>query len=90
MKRTRTLLILSLVLTDAVTSLLASGIAYLIRSFMRGPALGPAIQYLPLALVQVANTLLVFFLYKFYHRRHAAALLDEIYRIFGAVTVPPS
>jgi exopolysaccharide biosynthesis polyprenyl glycosylphosphotransferase len=87
MKRTRTLLILSLVLTDAVTSLLASGIAYLIRSFMRGPALGPAIQYLPLAFVQVANTLLVFFLYKFYHRRHAAALLDEIYRIFGAVTV---
>jgi exopolysaccharide biosynthesis polyprenyl glycosylphosphotransferase len=87
MKRARTLLVLTLLLTDAVMSLLASGIAYLIRSFMKGPALGPFIDYVPLALVQVANTLIVFFIYKFYHRRHAAALLDEIYRIFGAVTV---
>jgi FlaA1/EpsC-like NDP-sugar epimerase len=87
MKRARTLLILTLVLTDAGMSLLASGVAYLIRSFMKGPALGPFTQYLPLAAVQVVNTLIVFFLYKFYHRRHAATLLDEIYRIFGAVTV---
>jgi exopolysaccharide biosynthesis polyprenyl glycosylphosphotransferase len=87
MNRTRSLLVLTLVLTDAAMSLLASGIAYLIRSFMKGPALGPFTEYLPLAMVQLANTLIVFFLYKFYHRRHAAALLDEIYRIFGAVTV---
>jgi exopolysaccharide biosynthesis polyprenyl glycosylphosphotransferase len=87
MNRTRTLLVLTLVLTDAAMSLLASAIAYLIRSAMRGPALGPFTEYLPLALVQLANTLIVFFLYKFYHRRHAATLLDEIYRIFGAVTV---
>jgi exopolysaccharide biosynthesis polyprenyl glycosylphosphotransferase len=87
MNRTRTFLVLTLVLTDAAMSLLASCIAYLIRSLTRGPALGPFAQYLPLAMIQLANTLIVFFLYKFYHRRHAATLLDEIYRIFGAVTV---
>jgi exopolysaccharide biosynthesis polyprenyl glycosylphosphotransferase len=87
MKRARTLLVLTLLLTDASMSLLASCIAYLIRSFMRGPELGPFVEYLPLALVQVANILITFFLYKFYHRRHAATLLDEIYRIFGAVSI---
>jgi exopolysaccharide biosynthesis polyprenyl glycosylphosphotransferase len=87
MKRTRTLLVLTLVLTDAAMSLVASGIAYLARGFIPGPELGPFTDYLPLALVQVANVLIIFFLYKFYHRRHSAALLDEIYRIFGAVTV---
>jgi exopolysaccharide biosynthesis polyprenyl glycosylphosphotransferase len=87
MNRTRTILVLTLVLTDAAMSLLASGIGYLLRSFMAGPALGPFTDYLPLAALQLVNTLIVFFLYKFYHRRHAAALLDEIYRIFGGVTV---
>ncbi len=87
MRRKRTPFVLTLVLTDAAMSVLASAVAYLVRSLMKGPALGPFADYLPLAGMQVANTVVVFFLYKFYHRRHAATLLDEIYRIFGAVTV---
>ena len=35
----------------------------------------------------MAATLVVFFFYKFYHRRHAALLMDEVYRLFGALTV---
>lgn len=87
MRRTRTPFVLTLVLTDAAMSVLAFAAAYLVRSLMKGPALGPFADYLPLAGMQVVNTLALFFLYKFYHRRHAATLLDEIYRIFGAVTV---
>jgi len=86
-KRARLLFVLTLVLTDASMSLLAFLIAYLIRYMMQGPQLGPFRDYLPIASVQLVNTLIVFFFYKFYHRRHAALLLDELYRILGAVSV---
>jgi Undecaprenyl-phosphate glucose phosphotransferase len=86
MKRTRILFILSLLLTDAAMSLLAFFIAYLIRLWAGGSEIGRA-DYLMLANIQMAATLVVFFFYKFYHRRHAALLMDEIYRLFGAVTI---
>ena len=49
--------------------------------------IGPFSDYLSLAAIQLVSTLVVFFFYKFYHRRHAASTIDEFYRIFGAVSV---
>ncbi|MGC8782105.1 MAG: exopolysaccharide biosynthesis polyprenyl glycosylphosphotransferase, partial [Anaerolineae bacterium] len=86
-RRLRVLFTLSLLLTDAAASLLAFYSAYLLRMVTVGPKIGPFRDYLILALIQLVNTLLVFFAYKFYHRRHAAILLDEVYRMFGAVSV---
>ncbi len=86
-RRGRLLLILSMILTDAAMSLLAFYIAYLIRFWMGGSEIGPFSRYLSLAFIQMVATLGAFFFYKFYHRRQAALLLDEVYRIVGAVTV---
>jgi Undecaprenyl-phosphate glucose phosphotransferase len=86
MKRARILFVISLVLTDAAMSLLAFFIAYLIRLWARGSVIGRS-DYLLLAGIQLAATLVVFFFFKFYHRRHAALLVDEVYRLFGAVSV---
>jgi Undecaprenyl-phosphate glucose phosphotransferase len=86
MRRSRILFVVSLVLTDAAMSLLAFFIAYLIRLWARGSEIGRS-DYLLLAGIQLANTLVVFFFLKFYHRRHAALLMDEVYRLFGAVSV---
>ena len=87
MKRARLLFVLALVLTDASMSLLAFYIAYLLSGLSQGPKIGPFRDYLALDLIQLTNTLVVFFIYKFYHRRHAAMLVDEVYRIFGAVSI---
>ena len=86
-RRNRILFMASLMLTDAVASLLAFYVAYLLRGMMIGPKIGPFSDYIILATIQLIDTLIVFFAYKFYHRRHAAILLDEIYRMFGAITV---
>jgi len=86
MKRARILFIISLVLTDAAMSLLAFFLAYLTRLWARGSEIGRS-DYFLLASIQLAATLLVFFFFKFYHRRHAALLMDEVYRLFGAVSV---
>ena len=86
MRRSRILFVISLVLMDTAMSLLAFFIAYLIRLQAHGSEIGRS-DYLLLAGIQLAATLLVFFFYKFYHRRHAALLMDEIYRLFAAVTV---
>lgn len=87
MRRPRVLYGLSLVAVDFAMSLLAFFIAYLARGWTLGKDIGPFDDYLPLALIQAASTVAVFFFYKFYHRRHAALLLDEIYRLVGAVSV---
>jgi exopolysaccharide biosynthesis polyprenyl glycosylphosphotransferase len=86
-RRNRILFMASLMLTDAVASLLAFYVAYLLRAMMIGAKIGPFSDYVILATIQLVDTLIVFFAYKFYHRRHAAILLDEIYRMFGAITV---
>lgn len=87
MKRSRIWFAISLVLMDAAMSILAFFVAYLIRTAMRGPEVGPFRDHLLPATIQVLAILTVFFFYKFYHRRHAALLLDEIYRLVGAVSV---
>jgi len=87
MKRARLLFVLALVLTDASMSLVAFYSAYLLSGLSQGPKIGPFEDYLALGLIQLANTLVIFFVYKFYHRRHAAMLVDEVYRIFGAVSI---
>lgn len=86
-KRSRIWFTISLVLMDAAMSILAFFVAYLIRTAMRGPEVGPFRDHLLPAAIQVLAILTVFFFYKFYHRRHAALLLDEIYRLVGAVSV---
>jgi len=87
MKRSRLFFTLTLVLTDAAMSLLAFYLAYRLRGLIQREAGGPLQAYLPLGIIQLVNVLVVFFVYKFYHRRHAAHLFDELYRIFGALSV---
>jgi Undecaprenyl-phosphate glucose phosphotransferase len=87
MKRARVLYGLTLVAVDFAMSILAFFVAYLVRRWTLGKDIGPFTDYLTLAAIQAASTVLVFFFYKFYHRRHAALLLDEIYRLVGAVSV---
>ncbi len=87
MRQNRLLFSLALALTDILMSVLAFYIAYLARAAALGPRIGPFSDYLVLAGIEVANTIAVFFAYKFYHRRHASLLLDELYRVFGAITV---
>lgn len=86
MKGSRIWFAVSLVLTDMMMSALAFFAAYEIRLRTRGPEIGPFRDYLLPALIQTGAILLVFFFYKFYHRRRAAALLDEVYRLVGAVS----
>ena len=86
MRRSRILFVSSLVLTDAVMSLMAFFIAYMIGLWARGSEIGRS-DVMLLAGIQLAATLLMFFFFKFYHRRHAALLTDEAYRLFGAVSV---
>jgi Undecaprenyl-phosphate glucose phosphotransferase len=87
MRRSRLLFTLSLVLVDALMSLLAFFAAYMIRRFTSDVDIGPFADYLLPAAIQTVTILIVFFFYKFYHRRHAALLIDEVYRVFGAITV---
>jgi Undecaprenyl-phosphate glucose phosphotransferase len=87
MRRPRLLYHLSLVVLDLAMSALAFGIAYTIRRAMLGPDIGPFSNYFVLGTVQAINTVVVFFFYKFYHRRYAVLLLDEVYRLIGAITV---
>ena len=87
MKRARVLYGLSLVAVDFAMSMLAFFIAYLLRKVTIGKDIGPFGDYLTLAAIQAVSTVAVFFFYKFYHRRHAALLLDEFYRLVGAVSI---
>jgi len=87
MRRPRALYSFSLALVDLLMSLLGFFIAYLIRVWMRGDEIGPFRDYLVPAAIQSFSTVAVFFIYKFYHRRRAAVLLDEIYRLVGAVSI---
>ena len=50
-------------------SLLAFYIAYRLRLLTDGPKIGPFSDYVVLAVIQLISTLVVFFFYKFYHRR---------------------
>lgn len=86
MKGTRIWFAISLMLTDMAMSALAFFVAYEIRLATRGPEIGPFRDYVLPALIQSGAILTVFFFYKFYHRRRAATLLDEAYRLVGAVS----
>ncbi len=87
MKRALPLFAITLVLVDAVMAALAFYFSYLYRYLQQGPLIGPVSSYWLLAVVQVFSTLLVFFFYKFYHRRSMHTIVDEFYRVFGAVSV---
>ncbi len=87
MRRPRALYSFSLAVVDLLMSLLGFFIAYLVRVWMRGDEIGPFRDYLVPAAIQSVSAVAVFFFYKFYHRRRAAVLLDEIYRLVGAVTI---
>ncbi len=87
MKRARAAFTATMVLTDGVMTLLAFYIAYRIRYWTQGAKIGPFTDYTVLAGIQMASILVIFFLNKFYHRRTASTLVDEFYRIFGAVSI---
>jgi exopolysaccharide biosynthesis polyprenyl glycosylphosphotransferase len=86
-KRRRVLFGLALALTDADMSLLAFYLAYRVRVLTQGPKIGPFSDYLVLAAMQMISTLIVFFFYKSYHRRHDPSTIDEFYRIFVQISV---
>jgi exopolysaccharide biosynthesis polyprenyl glycosylphosphotransferase len=88
MKRTRLMFGMLLAATDGEMSLLAFYLAYRLRALTMGEAkIGPFGDYVALAGLQLFSTLIVFFFYKFYHRRRGNATIDEFYQIFGAVSV---
>jgi exopolysaccharide biosynthesis polyprenyl glycosylphosphotransferase len=86
-KRRRVLFGLALALTDADMSLLAFYIAYRVRVLTQGPKIGPFSDYILLAGLQMVSTLVVFFFYKSYHRRHVPSTIDEFFRIFVQLSV---
>lgn len=87
MRRPRLLYNLSLVVVDLAMSALAFFIAYLIRLSALGSEIGAFSDYFLPGIILAVSTILVFFFYKFYHRRYAELLLDEVYRLVGAITV---
>ncbi len=90
-ERTRTLYILSKMAMDALMTALAFVIGYYLRVVLPFPA-SPAevtgfLAYLPMLIVQVLSVLTVFYFNKLYHVARAVSRVDELYTIFGAVSI---
>lgn len=87
--RFRTLSTLSLVVVDAVMTILAFIAAYIMRATIPFPAepvgLDPLTAYTGLILLQTGCVLLVMFFYRMYHV--VRSRVDQFYAIFGAVSI---
>ena len=90
-QRVRAFFAITLVLSDALMATLAFALAYIIRLSVALPE--PAINvapfgaYLGLLVVFVGSLLVVFFFARLYHLPRAVSRIDEMYRVFGAVSI---
>jgi Undecaprenyl-phosphate glucose phosphotransferase len=89
--RVRTLFVIGLMLTDAVSIALAFLIAYAIRAESARVDLnvkvGPISNYAGMLLVQVVAIVLVAFSSRLYHLVRAVSRIDEFYAVFGAASI---
>jgi exopolysaccharide biosynthesis polyprenyl glycosylphosphotransferase len=89
--RIRTLYTVSLIVVDALMTTLAFILGYRLRLAIPFPS-EPAhvagfVSYLPMMVVQVASLILVFYANKLYHVVRATSRVDQLYAIFGAVSI---
>jgi Undecaprenyl-phosphate glucose phosphotransferase len=89
--RFRTLSLLGLMLTDAVMITAAFAIAYAIRRQIAeadpNVKLDPFSTYVGLLIVQVVAIVIVAFSSQLYHLVRAVSRVDELYAVFGAVSI---
>jgi exopolysaccharide biosynthesis polyprenyl glycosylphosphotransferase len=82
---------ISLVVLDVSATALAFYLAYRLRQWIRWPTppldMGPFRSYVGMMVVQVLAMVTVFFFYRLYHRPRALSSIDELYSLFGAVSV---
>jgi exopolysaccharide biosynthesis polyprenyl glycosylphosphotransferase len=90
-RRAKLLFTISLVLLDVSATALAFYLAYRLRQWIRWPTppldMGPFRSYVGMMVVQVLAMVTVFFFYRLYHRPRALSSIDELYSLFGAVSV---
>jgi exopolysaccharide biosynthesis polyprenyl glycosylphosphotransferase len=89
--KTRLIFGISLVVLDVSATALAFYLAYRLRQWIRWPTpplnMGPFHSYVGMMGVQVLAMVTVFFFYRLYHRPRALSSIDELYSLFGAVSV---
>jgi exopolysaccharide biosynthesis polyprenyl glycosylphosphotransferase len=89
--RVRTLYIVSKMAADAVMTMAAFALAYQLRILVPFPTepvqVAGFLTYIPMMLVQATSVLVVFYFNKLYHIARAVSRVDEVYSIFGAVSI---
>ncbi len=90
-RRIKLLFAISLVLLDISATSLAFFLAYKLRLWIKWPTpplnIGPFRNYVGMMVIQVLAMLTVFFFYRLYHCPRALSSIDELYSLFGAVSV---
>ncbi|MFQ6014575.1 MAG: undecaprenyl-phosphate glucose phosphotransferase [Anaerolineae bacterium] len=80
----------SLVAIDMLMIALAFYLAYQMRLKIEYPpprSIAPFSSYLGMMSIQVATMLLLFFMYRLYHRKRGTSHIDEFYSVFGGTSV---
>ncbi len=90
-RRLRGLLRTALVASDLIMLALAFALGYVLRARLPLPAVPvnppPFSNYIPMLIVHVTMTLLVFYFARMYHQRRAASRFDEAYAIAQNVSI---
>ncbi|HDH09655.1 MAG TPA: undecaprenyl-phosphate glucose phosphotransferase [Chloroflexi bacterium] len=90
-RRTDLIFTLSAMVIDALAMASAFFLAYKLRQWIKWPSplpnLGPFRNYAGMMAVQVLTMVTVFFFSRLYHLKRGTSRIDEIYSIFGAVSV---
>jgi exopolysaccharide biosynthesis polyprenyl glycosylphosphotransferase len=90
-RRVRAFFGITLVLSDVTLAALAFVLAYALRLRLALPDpavnIAPLSAYFSLLLVYVGSMLIVFFFARLYHLPRAVSRIDELYSLFGAVSI---
>ena len=90
-RRVRGLLRTLLVVSDLAMLVLAFALGYVLRARLPLPAVPvnppPFSNYMPMLIVHVAMTMIVFYFARMYHQRRAASRFDEAYAIAQNVSI---
>ncbi len=90
-RRVRGLLRTLLVVSDLAMLVLAFALGYVLRARLPLPAVPvnppPFSNYMPMLVVHVAMTMIVFYFARMYHQRRAASRFDEAYAIAQNVSI---
>lgn len=86
-RRARLIFGILLFLTDVAMMGLAFYLAYQMRLLTEYKQIFPFPYYLGMLFIQVATLLTLFFFAKLYHRQSTVSRVDEVYTIFGNVSV---